>query len=155
MTASPGRRSTTLRLSRCMLRAQQLSEQVVANLEKALPLTGLDRIARPGEVHGNNFADRRRSRGEQCDAVGEVDGFVDIVGHQQHRQALLRCNLEQQVVTDVGVFALDDWRFKPNLTLSYGLRYEAQTNISDFGNISPRLEAAALAERVRFRVIEG
>ena len=25
--------------------------------------------------------------------------------------------------TDVGVFALDDWRVKPNLTLSYGLRY--------------------------------
>ncbi|MDX2149913.1 MAG: carboxypeptidase regulatory-like domain-containing protein [Bryobacteraceae bacterium] len=41
--------------------------------------------------------------------------------------------------TDLGVFVLDDWRLKPNFTLSYGLRYEAQTNISDRTNFSPRV----------------
>src|SRR5688500_12334300 len=30
--------------------------------------------------------------------------------------------------TDVGVFLQDDWRIRPNLTFSYGLRYERQTN---------------------------
>jgi hypothetical protein len=44
--------------------------------------------------------------------------------------------------TDVGIFALDDWRMKPNFTLSYGLRYETQTNISDLTNFSPRLSFA-------------
>lgn len=44
--------------------------------------------------------------------------------------------------TDVGLFALDDWRVKPNLTLSYGLRYETQTNIHDWRDISPRLSVA-------------
>lgn len=44
--------------------------------------------------------------------------------------------------TDVGLFALDDWRIKPNLTLSYGLRYEAQTNIGDLSNFSPRISFA-------------
>ncbi len=40
--------------------------------------------------------------------------------------------------TDLGVFATDDFRIRPNLTLSYGLRYETQTNISDRTNFSPR-----------------
>jgi hypothetical protein len=44
--------------------------------------------------------------------------------------------------TDLGVFFLDDWRARPNLTLSYGLRYENQTNISDHKDFSPRLSFA-------------
>ncbi len=40
--------------------------------------------------------------------------------------------------TDVGVFFLDDWRLKQNLTLSFGLRYETQTNIHDWRDIAPR-----------------
>ena len=39
---------------------------------------------------------------------------------------------------DLGVFAQDDWRVKPNLTLSLGLRYETQTNIHDWTDIAPR-----------------
>ena len=36
----------------------------------------------------------------------------------------------------------DDWRARPNLTLSYGLRYEAQTNFGDRTDFSPRLGIA-------------
>jgi hypothetical protein len=43
---------------------------------------------------------------------------------------------------DAGVFINDDWRVKKNFTLSYGVRYETQTNISDHGNFSPRLGIA-------------
>ena len=32
---------------------------------------------------------------------------------------------------DAGPFIQDDWRVKPNLTLSLGLRYEVQTLVSD------------------------
>ncbi len=39
---------------------------------------------------------------------------------------------------DLGVFAQDDWRVKPNLTLSLGLRYETQTNIHDWADFAPR-----------------
>src|SRR5579863_4376561 len=40
---------------------------------------------------------------------------------------------------DAGLFAGDDWHLKPNLTLSLGLRYEAQTNIHDRGDFAPRM----------------
>src|SRR5260370_24764790 len=33
---------------------------------------------------------------------------------------------------DVGLFINNDWRIRPNLTLSYGLRYETQTNILNY-----------------------
>jgi hypothetical protein len=40
---------------------------------------------------------------------------------------------------DFGPFAQDDWRVRPNLTVSLGLRYEAQTNINDLGDWAPRV----------------
>jgi hypothetical protein len=43
---------------------------------------------------------------------------------------------------DVGMFFNDDWRVKPNLTLSYGLRYETQTNIRDYSDWAPRFGIA-------------
>jgi len=44
--------------------------------------------------------------------------------------------------TDYGFYAQDDWRIKPNLTLSFGLRYEGQTNIGSIYNFAPRLAVA-------------
>ena len=43
---------------------------------------------------------------------------------------------------DVGVFATDDWKISPKLTLSFGLRYENQNNIKDNANLAPRFSFA-------------
>ncbi|HTX76911.1 MAG TPA: carboxypeptidase regulatory-like domain-containing protein [Terracidiphilus sp.] len=43
---------------------------------------------------------------------------------------------------DAGVFYQDDWKLRPNFTLSYGLRYEAQNRIADHGDWAPRVSFA-------------
>jgi len=44
--------------------------------------------------------------------------------------------------TDYGVFIQDDWRVRPNITFSYGLRYETQTNAHSKYDFAPRLALA-------------
>jgi hypothetical protein len=44
--------------------------------------------------------------------------------------------------SDYGVYVQDDWRIKPNLTFSYGLRYETQTNAHSKYDFAPRLAVA-------------
>lgn len=43
---------------------------------------------------------------------------------------------------DGAIFVQDDWRFRPNLTFSLGLRYELQNNVRDWSNIAPRIGVA-------------
>lgn len=43
---------------------------------------------------------------------------------------------------DLGTFVGDDWRVRPNFTLSLGLRYETQTNIHDWRDFAPRVGLA-------------
>lgn len=38
-----------------------------------------------------------------------------------------------------GWYLQDDWRIRKNLTLSYGLRHEWQSNVNDLSNFAPRL----------------
>ena len=42
-------------------------------------------------------------------------------------------------MVDVGLYAEDEWRIRPNISFSYGLRYETQTGIPYEGNWAPRL----------------
>ncbi len=42
-------------------------------------------------------------------------------------------------MVDVGAFVGDDWRVKPNFTLSLGLRFETQTDIHDWHDWAPRV----------------
>ena len=43
---------------------------------------------------------------------------------------------------DLGLYFSDDWRWKPNFTVSYGLRYETQSAIGDDGDVAPRVAVA-------------
>ena len=41
-----------------------------------------------------------------------------------------------------GVFFQDEWRVRPNITLSYGVRYERESVIDDNNNFGPRISVA-------------
>jgi hypothetical protein len=43
---------------------------------------------------------------------------------------------------DSGIYASDDWLLRPNLTISYGLRFETQNGINDHGDWAPRVALA-------------
>jgi hypothetical protein len=45
-------------------------------------------------------------------------------------------------VVDLGLYFQDDWRLRPNFTLSYGLRFETQNKIPDHVDVAPRIGLA-------------
>ncbi len=42
-------------------------------------------------------------------------------------------------MADAGIFAEDNWKLNPNVTFSYGLRFESQTGIHDHADYAPRI----------------
>ncbi len=45
-------------------------------------------------------------------------------------------------LVDAGLFLQDDWKVRPNVTLSYGVRFETQNNFSDKSDFAPRVGLA-------------
>jgi hypothetical protein len=70
-----------------------------------------------------------------------VDHYLAATPDQYH---VTKVNnpLARAILFDAGVFFQDDWRVKPNLTLSAGLRFESQNWISDHADWGPRLALA-------------
>jgi hypothetical protein len=68
---------------------------------------------------------------------------LGLLGARPSQFSLAGGEPQQEVKqADFGGFVLDDWKMRPNFTLSAGLRYEYQTNISDSMNFGPRVSFA-------------
>jgi len=51
-------------------------------------------------------------------------------------------SLVQNNYADLGFYAQDEWRLRPNITVNYGLRYEWQNQLNHQGGLAPRLGIA-------------
>ncbi|HMJ09206.1 MAG TPA: hypothetical protein VK468_09380, partial [Pyrinomonadaceae bacterium] len=96
-------------------------------------------------LRGINFTDRSENNFGGAFTFINLDSYRNaILGSAIPTQFSITTGNPQQSVsrTDVGLFATDDWRLSPGLTLSFGLRYENQTNIKDNSNFAPRISFA-------------
>lgn len=81
---------------------------------------------------------------DRGDATGTFS-FPTAFAFQNTTVSRYRHNFEtssQQTNTYAGIFFQDEWKIKPNFSLSYGLRYENETIIDDNNNFGPRLAFA-------------
>jgi Carboxypeptidase regulatory-like domain len=60
----------------------------------------------------------------------------------QYQETVVRNPLARVLLFDGALFYQDDWRWKPNLTISDGLRFETQNRIRDHADWGPRLALA-------------
>jgi Carboxypeptidase regulatory-like domain/TonB dependent receptor-like, beta-barrel len=109
-------------------------------------------------IHGNHmmkFGGRFRVTRDTNFSTGGFNGtftFPTLAAYQQSQPTQLsitacqnngtfsQCNPNAAVTyADAGLYLQDDWRIKPNITLSSGLRFETQNDIHDHGDWAPRV----------------
>lgn len=73
---------------------------------------------------------------------GGADHSYETGVPSQFQKAVLNTNNIHYLYEDLGIYAEDDWKARPNLTLSYGIRYETQNQISDHHDVAPRVSVA-------------
>ncbi len=107
-------------------------------------------------THFLKFGGRLRATREVSTAAGGFNGswlFQDLTFFQQGQPYQFSINAVPNATTpivpivtvnvvDAGVYIQDDWRVRPNFTLSYGLRFETQNAINDHGDFAPRVALA-------------
>ena len=101
-----------------------------------IPISSIERYRRTALMMSNGLTPQQLAfcgGGTAADCVRKLGGgtssFVINTGNPNAKVSQ----------TDVGFYWQDDWRIRPNLMLSYGLRYENQTNISSKFNFAPRI----------------
>jgi hypothetical protein len=91
------------------------------------------------------------------DATGtwNFDSAGDFLANtpSRFRQNFLTTSTQRN--TYAGIFAQDEWRLKRNFMLSYGLRFEDESIISDLNNLGPRLACAYDPFKAGKTVIRG
>jgi hypothetical protein len=79
---------------------------------------------------------------EDASGTWDFDSAGDFLANtpSRFRQNFLTTSTQRN--TYFGIFAQDEWRMKPNFTMSYGLRYENESIVHDVNNFGPRVAIA-------------
>jgi len=100
--------------------------------------------------HTMRFGVRLRSYDDANESTSGANGaytFSSLAGYaaktpDQYSVTVVRNPTTHVALFDGALFFQDDWRWKPNLTLSSGLRFEGQNRISNHADWAPRLALA-------------
>jgi hypothetical protein len=102
--------------------------------------------------YGNHFmrlGGRLRATAESSTSTQNFNGsytFASIDDFHNNKPRQLSLGVGNPLITntfvDAGIYAEDDWKIRPNMTISYGLRFETQNGINDNGDWSPRVSFA-------------
>jgi len=99
-------------------------------------LTSIERYRRTALIQAQGLTAAQQA---YCGAGATVAQCIRTLGGGASQFSINTGNADALVSqTDMGFYGQDDWRLRPNLTLSYGLRYENQTNASSKFNFAPR-----------------
>jgi hypothetical protein len=96
------------------------------------------------------FGGRLRSTSENVTSSAGSNGsfiYSDIASYQANHPSQFSITTYNNPTThassvDWSLFAEDDWKVRPNLTVSYGIRYEGQNFISEAHDFAPRVSFA-------------
>jgi len=101
-----------------------------------IPVSSIERYRRTALIMANGLTAQQAAfcgAGSTADCIRKLGGGSSAFSINTGSPA---ADVSQ---TDVGFYGQDDWRIRPNLMLSYGLRYENQTNIHSKFNFAPRI----------------
>ena len=96
------------------------------------------------------FGGRLRTTGETLTTNAGANGTLSYASVNDYiagnvnlfRQTVVRNPTFSARVTDLGLYVEDDWKLKPNLTITYGFRYETQNVIHSNHDLTPRLQVS-------------
>ncbi|HKP36361.1 MAG TPA: TonB-dependent receptor [Pyrinomonadaceae bacterium] len=103
-----------------------------------IPLNSIDRYRRTVAIQAQGGLTAQQQA--FCGAGATLAQCIRTLGGGASQFTINTGNANATVSqTDLGVYAQDDWRIRPNFTLSYGIRYEYQTNADSNFNLAPRI----------------
>ncbi len=86
------------------------------------------------DIHDTNYSNAN------FEGTYTYSNLIDYQANRPSQFSITTGTPKQSVgVVDLGLYAEDDWKVRPNFTLSYGLRFETQNHIPNKVDFAPRV----------------